>query len=75
MSLLIGYFFLALGVSFICSLLEAVILSVTHSHIATLVKINPKKGKMIQVLIRNRGPDHGAPKWNTPIITVAWFKS
>ena len=50
MSLLIGYFFLALGVSFICSLLEAVILSVTHSHIGALVKINPKKGKMIQAL-------------------------
>ena len=50
MSLLIGYFFLALGVSFICSLLEAVILSVTHSHIGTLVKTNPKKGKMLQAL-------------------------
>ncbi len=50
MSLLIGYFFLALGVSFICSLLEAVILSVTHSQIGALVKINPKKGKMIQAL-------------------------
>ena len=50
MSLLIGYFFLALGVSFICSLLEAVILSVTHSHIGTLVKTNPSKGKMLQIL-------------------------
>ena len=50
MSLLISYFFLALGVSFICSLLEAVILSVTHSHIGTLVKKTPKKGKMLQAL-------------------------
>ena len=50
MSLLIGYFLLALGVSFVCSLLEAVILSVTHPQIVTMVKINPKKGKMIQVL-------------------------
>ena len=50
MSLLIGNFFLALGVSFICSLLEAVILSVTHSQIGALVKINPKKGKMVQAL-------------------------
>ena len=50
MSLLIGYFFLALGVSFICSLLEAVILSVTHSHIGILVKTNPSKGKMLQAL-------------------------
>ena len=50
MSLLISYFFLALGVSFVCSLLEAVILSVTHSHIGTLVKKTPKKGKMLQAL-------------------------
>tara|TARA_Y100000590_G_scaffold10190_1_gene12521 strand:+ start:799 stop:1839 length:1041 start_codon:yes stop_codon:yes gene_type:complete len=50
MSLLIAYFFLALGVSFICSLLESVILSVTHSHIGTLVKSNPSKGKLLQRL-------------------------
>ena len=50
MSLLIAYFFLALGVSFICSLLESVILSVTHSHIGTLVKSNPTKGKLLQRL-------------------------
>jgi len=50
MSLLIGYFLLALGVSFVCSLLEAVILSVTHPQIVTMIKINSKKGKMIQVL-------------------------
>ena len=50
MSLLIAYFFLARGVSFICSLLESVILSVTHSHIGTLVKSNPSKGKLLQRL-------------------------
>ena len=50
MSLLIAYFFLALGVSFICSLLESVILSVTHPHISILVKNNPKKGKLVQEL-------------------------
>ena len=50
MSLLIAYFFLALGVSFICSLLESVILSVTHSHIGILVKSNPSKGKLLQSL-------------------------
>ena len=50
MSLLIAYFFLALGVSFICSLLESVILSVTHSHIGILVKSNPSKGKLLQRL-------------------------
>ena len=50
MSLLIAYFFLALGVSFISSLLESVILSVTHSHIGILVKSNPSKGKLLQRL-------------------------
>ena len=50
MSLLIAYFFLALGVSFICSLLESVILSVTHSHIGILVKSNPSKGILLQRL-------------------------
>ena len=50
MSLLIAYFFLALGVSFICSLLESVILSITHSQIGTLVKNNPQKGRLVQRL-------------------------
>ena len=50
MSLLLAYFLLAIGVSFLCSLLEAVILSVTHSQIGMLVKTNPKQGKMLQKL-------------------------
>ena len=50
MSLLIAYFFLALGVSFICSLLASVILSITHSQIGTLVKNNPQKGSLVQRL-------------------------
>ncbi|MDP6500853.1 MAG: hemolysin family protein [Candidatus Marinimicrobia bacterium] len=50
MSTLLGYFFLALGVSFICSTLESVILSVTHSHIGTLVKTNHRSGKLLQAL-------------------------
>ncbi len=50
MSTLLGYFFLALGVSFICSALESVILSVTHSHIATLVKTNHRSGELLQNL-------------------------
>lgn len=50
MSLLVAYFLLAIGVSFLCSLLEAVILSVTHSQIGMLVKNNPKQGKMLQKL-------------------------
>ena len=50
MSLLVAYFLLAIGVSFLCSLLDAVILSVTHSQIGMLVKTNPKQGKMLQKL-------------------------
>jgi len=50
MSTLLGYFFLALGVSFICSALESVILSVTHSHIGTLVKTKHRSGKLLQQL-------------------------
>ncbi len=50
MSTLLGYFFLALGVSFICSTLESVILSVTHSHIGILVKTNHRSGKLLQHL-------------------------
>ena len=50
MSILFGYFFLALGVSFICSTLESVILTVTHSHIGTLVKTNHRSGKLLQNL-------------------------
>ena len=50
MSTLFGYFFLALGVSFICSTLESVILTVTHSHIGTLLKTNHRSGKLLQNL-------------------------
>ena len=31
-------------------MLESVILSVTHSHIGTLIKSNPKIGKILQAL-------------------------
>jgi Mg2+/Co2+ transporter CorB len=47
MSLLIGYFSLALIISFICSMLESVILSVTHSYIGTMSKDNPRGGELI----------------------------
>ena len=50
MSTLLFYFFLALGVSFICSVLESVILSVTHSHIGMLVKDNHRSGIILQAL-------------------------
>ena len=41
---------LALGVSFLCSLLEAIILSVTWSHIEILSKENRKSGKRLKEL-------------------------
>jgi len=50
MSTLLVYFFLALGVSFICSVLESVILSVTHSHIGMLVKDNNRSGILLKAL-------------------------
>ena len=50
MSTLLGYFFLVIGDSYICSALESVILSVTHSHIGTLVKTNHRRGKLLQAL-------------------------
>ncbi len=49
--MMIGVFlFLALGVSFICSLLEAIILSVTWSHIEILNKDEKKSGKSLKRL-------------------------
>jgi len=50
MSTLLTYIFLVLGFSFICSTLESVILSVTHSHIGTLVKSKHRSGKLLQTL-------------------------
>ncbi|MDY0117620.1 MAG: CNNM domain-containing protein [Sulfurimonadaceae bacterium] len=50
MDLLLLYFFLAVGVSFICSILEAVLLSMNMSFIAVLEKENPNAG----LLLRNQ---------------------
>ena len=50
MTLLIGYFLLALIVSFICSMLESVLLSVTHSHIGIISKTNSKGGELLITL-------------------------
>ena len=53
MTALIVYFFTALVVSFICSLLESVLLSVSHAHIAVLVKEGRKRGKIMASLKEN----------------------
>lgn len=48
MSLLIFYLVLAIGVSFLCSMLEAVLLSVSHSYIAVLERKGNRAGKLLR---------------------------
>jgi len=50
MTLLIIYITAALGVSFICSLLESVILSVSHAYIGLLVKEGRRSGVLLRKL-------------------------
>jgi CBS domain containing-hemolysin-like protein len=52
MSLLIFYLFLAIGVSFLCSILEAVLLSITPSHIAVMNEQGHASGKLLRRLKR-----------------------
>ena len=49
MDLLILYFALAVGISFVCSVLEAVLLSVNMSYISLLEKEKPKVGKLLRL--------------------------
>ncbi len=48
MDLLIIYFSLAVGISFLCSILEAVLLSVNMSYISILENDRPKVGKLLK---------------------------
>jgi CBS domain containing-hemolysin-like protein len=50
MTLLFVYIAIALGVSFLCSILEAVLLSVTSSHVARLVHERPATGRRLRRL-------------------------
>ena len=50
MSLLVFFIALSLVVSFLCSMLEAVILSVTPSYLASLKKTNPKLHRSVEHL-------------------------
>lgn len=50
MELLIFYLLLAIGVSFLCSILEAVLLSVTPSFVAVTEEKKPKSGKILREL-------------------------
>jgi len=49
LDLLILYFALAVGISFLCSVLEAVLLSVNMSYISLLEKEKPKVGKLLRI--------------------------
>lgn len=53
MILLIIYVFIALIFSFICSIAEAVLLSITPAHIATLEKNRPAIGRKLKMLKSN----------------------
>jgi len=53
MTLLILYLLLALGLSFLCSLLESVILSVTKPHIDLLIKKNKRGAQLLKDLKSN----------------------
>lgn len=46
LTMLIVYTSLAIGVSFLCSLLEAVLLSMSHSHVSILEKSGSKSGAL-----------------------------
>lgn len=48
MTLLFVYITLALAVSFLCSILEAVLLSLTPSYIALLRERRPRIGRMLE---------------------------
>ena len=48
MTLLLVYFFLALGVSFMCSILESVLLSTNMSYVSVLEKDKPKVGALLK---------------------------
>ena len=48
MTLLLVYLAIAIGVSFLCSVLEAVLLSITPSYLEQLTQERPKSGRAIQ---------------------------
>lgn len=50
MGLLIFYLILAIGVSFLCSILEAVLLSINPSYVAVLERKGSKNGKLLRKL-------------------------
>ncbi|MBT4734396.1 MAG: HlyC/CorC family transporter [Candidatus Marinimicrobia bacterium] len=53
MTSLILYFTFALAVSFLCSLLESALLSISHAHVAVLVKDEKKSAIILEKLKQN----------------------
>lgn len=53
MALLAFYLFLAVGVSFLCSILEAALLSITPAHVAVLNERGSRTGKRLRKLKRD----------------------
>lgn len=47
MTLLFVYLAIAIGISFLCSILEAVLLSITPSYVEQLSETNPRSGQML----------------------------
>lgn len=47
MTLLIIYLVIAIGVSFVCSVLEAVLLSISPSYVETVAQNKPKQGRVL----------------------------
>ncbi len=60
MTLLFIYFFIAVGISFLCSILEAVILSTTPTYIQVIKNSKPKIGKQLEKQKKNIDKSIGA---------------
>ena len=55
MTLLFVYLAIAIGVSFLCSVLEAVLLSVTPSHVEQTVSERPRAGATLAKVKKTAG--------------------
>ena len=53
MTLLVTYLLVAIGVSFLCSVLEAVLLSVTPGYVASQMALKPRRAQSLQDVKEN----------------------
>ena len=53
MDLLLLFFLLSVGISFVCSVLESVLLSISMSYVAVLEKDKPNVGKLLRIQKEN----------------------